>query len=131
MDSIETYQLDVPNGMVSISENIEQPQEEAMAEFSTPISELVQEPDADIVQPMMMGPPIKKETSAPKKRQGSLTPEQMDAVLAGAAAVIAFSKPVQDKIIQMIPAGGLVGTLATALIAAIAFYFLKKFIVKK
>jgi hypothetical protein len=55
----------------------------------------------------------------------------MDAVLAGAAAVIAFSKPVQDKIIQMIPAGGLVGTLATALIAAIAFYFLKKFILKK
>jgi hypothetical protein len=131
MESIETYQLDSPSGMVSINENVEQPQEEPMAEFSTPISELVQEPDADIVQPMMMGPPVKKESSAPKKRQGSLTPEQMDAVFAGVAAVIAFSKPVQDKITQMIPGGGLVGTLATALIAAIAFYFLKKFLAKK
>jgi hypothetical protein len=129
---METYQLDPPNGMVSISENVEQPQEEPMAEFSTPISELMQdEPDAQVVQqPMMM---LGKKESAPpaKKRQGSLTPEQMDAVIAGVAAVIAFSKPVQDKIAQMIPAGGLVGTLATALLAAVAFYFLKQFLVKK
>lgn len=132
MDSVETYQLDPPSGMVSINENVEEPQEEPMAEFSTPISELVNnDPDEQVVQPMMMGPPVKKESSAPKKRQGSLTPEQMDALLAGVAAVLAFSKPVQEKITQMIPAGGIVGSLATALIAAIAFYFLKKFLVKK
>jgi hypothetical protein len=54
---METYQLDPPNGMVSISENVE--------------------------------------------------------------------------IAQMIPAGGPVRTLATALLAAVAFYFLKQFLVKK
>ena len=129
MESIETYQLDPANGMVSISENVEQPQEDPMAEFSTPISELMQEPDADIVQQpspsmLMGGAPSKKE--APKKKS-TLTPEQMDALIAGAAAVIAFSKPLQDKILQMVPAGGLVGTLATALVAAIVFFFLKKF----
>ena len=128
---MDTYQLNPADGMVSISENVEEPQEEPMAEFSTPISELVQEPDQEIVQqPFMAAAVPKKET--PKKKSGSsLTPEQMDAVLAGVAAVLAFSKPVQDKVNQMVPAGGLVLTLATALVAAVAFFFLKKFLVKK
>lgn len=131
MPDMDTYQLNPADGMVSISENVEQPQEDPMAEFSTPISELVQEPDQEIIQqPFMAAAPPKKE-STKKKSGSSLTPEQMDAVIAGVAAILAFSKPVQDKISQMVPAGGLVLTLATALVAAIAFFFLKKFLVKK
>ena len=61
----------------------------------------------------------------------------MDALLAGVAAVIAFCKPVQEKLSGMIPqmlgAGGEtsnVGLLITALVAAIIFYFGRRFVVK-
>ena len=52
----------------------------------------------------------------------------------GIAAVIAFSKPVQSKLSTMIPKfmedGGLslTGMAATALVAAIVFYFARKFL---
>jgi hypothetical protein len=72
--------------------------------------------------------------AAPSKR-GNLTPEQMDALLAGVAAVAAFSKPVQEKLAgfipQMLTAGGEVsniGLLITALVVALIFYFGRRFI---
>ncbi len=148
---MESFQLSNPDGMVNIEtgvasdlggavqiKNVDTPQEEEMAEFSTPISELMQQdPDPQTVQrepPVVVSPMLKTQGSQkPAKKKGSLSPEQMDAVIAGIAAVIAFSKPIQEKLVQMVPGAsqGLTGTLLTALLAAVIFFFGKKFLAKR
>lgn len=129
---METYQLDPVEGMVQI-ENVAQEQETEMADLTTPISELIgEEPDVKVVQQPTLslgggGAPSK---SSSKKRSG-LTPEQMDAIIAGVAAIAAFSKPIQNKIADMIPGDGLTNMLASALVAAIIFFFAKRFLAKR
>ena len=129
---METYQLDPVQGMVQI-ENVAQEQETEMADLTTPISELIgDEPDVKVItqqQPTLSlgggGP-----TKTSKKKSG-LTPEQMDALIAGIAAIAAFSKPVQNKIAEFIPGDGLTTMLASALVAAIVFFFAKRFLAKR
>lgn len=131
--SIETYNLDPVNGMVQI-ENIATQQEE-MADMTTPISELVN--DSQIVQEQsamyLKPPPVSSGGGDQKKKksQGSLTPEQMDAIIAGISAIVAFSKPVQTKLVDMIPGDGLMTMFASALVAAIVFFFAKRFLLKR
>jgi hypothetical protein len=55
----------------------------------------------------------------------------MDAVIAGIAAVVAFSKPIQEKVTQFVPNQGLPAMLLTALIAAVIFFFGKRFLAKR
>ncbi len=105
---------------------------------STPISDLMGPDPTDYMggapsQPMMG----QQQQQAVAPRKGGLTPEQMDALLAGVAAVIAFAKPVQEKLVgfipQMVGAGGetsTMGLLITALVAALIFYFGRRFVVK-
>jgi hypothetical protein len=71
--------------------------------------------------------------TAPKNPFG-LTDEQLNAVIAGLAATVAFSKPVQNKLADLIPkfmsdTGDLsaTGMLATAFFAAVVFYVVTKF----
>jgi hypothetical protein len=68
------------------------------------------------------------------KNPFGLTDEQLNAVIAGLAATVAFSKPVQNKLADLIPkfmsdAGDLsvTGMLATAFFAAVVFYVVTKF----
>jgi hypothetical protein len=68
------------------------------------------------------------------KNPFGLTDDQLNAALAGIAAVAAFSKPVQNKLADLIPkfmsdAGDLsaTGMLATAFIAAVIFFIVHKF----
>ena len=73
-------------------------------------------------------------SAAPKSGNPfGLNDEQFHAAVAGIAAVAAFSKPVQNKLSDMIPqftlsTGDLsmTGMAVTALIAAIAFFVLMK-----
>lgn len=67
--------------------------------------------------------------------KSKLTKEQLHAIVAGAAAVIAFSKPVQSRLSTMVPkflneAGDLsiTGMLVSAVVAAIVFYFANQFL---
>jgi K+-transporting ATPase A subunit len=83
------------------------------------------------ISPGMISVPSTKKTSNPL----GLTDEQFQAAVAGVAAVIAFSKPVQEKLADVIPkflseAGDLTttGMLVTALIAAVLFFFATKFL---
>lgn len=66
------------------------------------------------------------------KNPFGLTDEQMDALLAGAVAVLSTSKVVQDKLSSMFPqlSGESTSMLVTALVAAIIFYFGKRFLAK-
>jgi hypothetical protein len=133
----------VPTGLLRVEKNVEENQ---MAEFSSSIEEMMPGP-GQMMQDEVMGPPrmaqgnrptARSESSGPKKNPFGLTDEQYFAVMAGVAAVIAYSAPVQDKLSTTIPnflneAGkqSLSGMAATALVAAIIFYFVRKFLTDK
>jgi hypothetical protein len=73
-----------------------------------------------------------------KKNPMNLTDDQLEALLAGAVAVIAFSGAAQDKLAGMLPqmldASGVrsnLGLAVTALIAALLFYFIRPMVIKR
>lgn len=135
-----------PTGLLKIEpeKNVDESQ---MADFSTPIEDVMQGPGG-MIQDEVMGPPLpvqgnkktarKTESKGSSKNPFGLTDEQFTAAIAGLAAVIAFSKPVQGKLGSMVPkftgdSGdlSLTGMVVSALVAAIVFYFAKQFLAEK
>jgi len=136
----------VPTGLLKLEKKVDESQ---MADFSTPIEELMQ----NEVQgpPSMMGPSAavqRRHQEEPQERtkKGAsssgnpfgLTDEQFQAALAGLASVIAFSNPVQSRLRTMVPkfvgeSGNvsLTGLAVTAFVAALVFYIIKKYLVDK
>ena len=63
----------------------------------------------------------------------NLTQEQVEALVAGVAAIVVMYKPIQEKIMSMVPQAGDGDTLSTiglalmGIIAAIVFYFGRRF----
>ena len=118
--------------------------ESQMADFSTPLEELMPGPN-QMIQNEMMGPPqqapMVERTSKSKKAPANpfgLTDDQFQAAIAGVAGVIAFSKPVQSRLRTMVPkfvgeSGevSLTGLAVSALIAALLYYLAKKYVVDK
>jgi hypothetical protein len=113
-------------------------------DFSTPIADVVPSADFDMGGPYknpqnqkVVALSLDNAASGEKpvsKNPFGLTDEQLNATIAGIAAVIAFSKPVQNKLADLIPkfmsdTGDLsaTGMLATAFIAAVIFYITHKF----
>jgi hypothetical protein len=119
---------------------------------STPINELMMEPPMMAEEPRMQG--VMPQMTAPQP-QGSyavpqqtqqapesknplnLTDDQLVALIAGAAAALAVSKPVQDKLVTSVPkflneqgSRSMVGLASTGLVAAVVFYFAKGQLVK-
>ena len=73
----------------------------------------------------------------PSKNPMNLTDDQVQALFVGLVAVVAFSRPVQTKMAQLIPQflgtdGGRssVGVGVTGLSAAVLYYFGNRFIVR-
>ena len=121
---------------------------------STPISDLMgqqevfeQPPQMMSSTPMMptqavMAPapapaPAQAPAPAVSKYPGNLTEEQIEALVVAASAVLAFSKPVQERVAGMVPnfldaegSRSMVGMVVTGLIAAIIFYFARRMVVK-
>jgi len=139
----------VPTGLLNIEpeKNLGESQ---MADFSTSIDEIMPGP-GQMMQNEVMGPPLSpmKQGHRLTSRGGGdddgdkkssknpfgLTDEQFAAAIAGVAAVLAFSRPVQGKLSTMVPKflgesgeTTTTGLIATALVAAIIFYFIKKFV---
>ena len=78
-----------------------------------------------------------QKTTVASKNPLNLTDEQMEALLAGIVALLAFSGLAQDKLSSLVPkfmdeAGkrSTVGTLVTALLAAAIFYFGRRFVIR-
>ena len=133
----------VPTGLLRNVEPEKNLDESQMAEFSSSIDDVMPGP-GQMMQDEVQGSPY--EQAAPQKQKkaasgGSsssknpfgLTDEQYYAALAGVAAVIAFSKPVQGKLSTMVPkflgeSGELsmTGMAVSAIIAAIVFYFARQ-----
>ena len=136
----------VPTGLIREEQPPEKNLDESqMAEFSSSIEEVMPGPGQmmqDEVQgsPYEQAPPQKqkvgsKGSSGSSKNPFGLTDEQYYAALAGVAAVIAYSKPVQGKLSTMVPKFlgengemSMTGMAVTALIAAIVFYFARQFL---
>lgn len=135
----------VPTGLLREALQPEKNLDESqMAEFSSSIEEVMPGPGQmmqDEVQgsPYEQAPPQKQRSSksqgAASKNPFGLTDEQWFAALAGVAAVIAYSKPVQGKLSTMVPKFlgdngemSATGMAVTALIAAIVFYFARQFL---
>jgi hypothetical protein len=119
---------------------------------STPIHDIMMEPPMMTDEPRMQG--MMPQMTAPQPQGGymvsepqakkpesknplNLTDDQMIALVAGAAAALAVSKPVQDKLVTSIPkflneqgSRSMVGLASTGLVAAVAFYIVKDYIVK-
>lgn len=115
-------------------------------DFSTPISDVVPSAEFDMgtsgpyknpQNNKVVALSLDNASAGPapsSKNPFGLTDEQLNATIAGIAAVAAFSKPVQNKLADLIPkflsdAGELSGTgmIATAFIAAVIFFILHKF----
>jgi hypothetical protein len=139
----EEVKKTVPTGLLRPEKKVEDDQ---MADFSSPIEEVMPGP-GQMMQNEVMGPPpslmsgnVSVPRSSKKKAAASqnpfgLTDEQFMAAIAGVAAIAAYSSPVQDKLSTMVPkflneAGKqtMTGMIVTALVAAIIFYFAKQFI---
>jgi len=135
----------VPTGLLRDVEPEKNLDESQMAEFSSSIEEVMPGPGQmmqDEVQgsPYEQAPPQKqakssKGSAGSSKNPFGLTDEQWYAALAGVAAVIAYSKPVQGKLSTMVPKFlgdngeiSMTGMAVTALIAAIVFYFARQFL---
>jgi hypothetical protein len=118
---------------------------------STPINDIMMEPPMMMDEPKMQG--MMPQMTAPQPQGGymapqqkaapesknplNLTDDQVIALIAGAAAALAVSKPVQDKLVTSVPkflneqgSRSMVGLASTGLVAAIVFYFVKDYIVK-
>ena len=127
---------------------------------STPLSELMSGPEVFDAAPSSRDPRMNVSPSShtqvnssfvqddtplrkPKKQKTTqyplnLTEEQMDALISGVAAIIAFSSTAQDKLANIVPsafdeAGSrtTMGIIITGIIAAIAYYIVKKFVMPK
>jgi hypothetical protein len=133
----------VPTGLLREEQRPEKNLDESqMAEFSSSIEEVMPGPGQmmqDEVQgsPYEQAPPQKQSKSkgSSSKNPFGLTDEQYYAALAGVAAVIAYSKPVQGKLSTMVPKFlgengemSMTGMAVTALIAAVVFYFARQFL---
>jgi hypothetical protein len=115
--------------------------ESQMAEFSTPLDEVVPQGAGMQMQDMafgsaMAGPPMQQQQQARTEATGrkipfGLTSEQYMAALAGIAAVVATSKPIQERVAQMFPnidAGSASAMAMTALLAALIFFLAHRFL---
>jgi len=131
---------DVPQNVEILSpeKNVD---EDQMADFSSPIDEVIPGP-GQMIQNEIMGPPsmLAPSNQAPKKKAQSgnpfgLTDDQFLALIAGVSAVITFSEPVPGKLSSYVPKffsesgkHSITGMIVSALVAAIVFYFAKQFI---
>lgn len=136
----------VPTGLLKNYQPEKNVDESQMADFSTPIEEVMQNeimgsqmaPSAAVQRRQQHEEPQERKKAAATGNPFGLTDDQFQAALAGAAAVIAFSGPVQSRLRTMVPkfvgeSGdvSLTGLAVTALVAALVFYIIKKYVIER
>ena len=128
----------IPQGLIetSVEKNVGPSQ---MAEFSTSLDEIAPQmmsgPAMAMHQAQQQAPQgvqqAPQTAQGPKKIPFGLTVQQYMALLAGLAAVVSTSRPVQERLNQFFPnvePGSMYAALVTALIAALVFYAAEKFL---
>lgn len=141
----------IPQGLI-MSNNPEKNINKQKEMDSTPISDIYDNdmsmgaPDprlmmkntAMYMQQAVAQPPNEQKPPTSNKNPMNLTDEQLEALFAGVVAVVAFSIPVQLKLSTLIPQylsesgeRTTVGTIASAVLVAVLFYFGKRFVMPK
>ena len=116
------------------------------AQFQSPPPQdprVVQPPVQAVPQPqhMPVAPgqqPADSQKAQPEaKNFMNLTTEQIEALMVGFICVLVFSRPLQEKLVQIVPqylnengSKSAVGLAVTGLIAAVLFFFGRKFLMK-
>lgn len=135
----------IPTGLLEDTQNNGEKNigQNQMAEFSTALDDVVPPGPSMQMQDMAFGsvnagspssiaaPPQAQQQQAGRKIPFGLTPEQYMALLAGLAAVVATSKPVQEKVAQFMPsveAGSVSAMAVTAALAALVFFLAHRFL---
>ncbi len=121
--------------LITQEKKVDEPQ---MMEFSSSIEDLM--PTAPITQDVYTNPSNNRVAglslpnepiSQKKKNSGNpfnLTDDQFNAVIAGAVSVVVFSTLVQTKLAGIVPNfAGMNGNIASAMAAAVLFYFAHRF----
>ena len=123
-------------------EKKESQQQMNMMEFSSSIDDVM--PTSN--DPDTMGPYINPSTGrttglsmpTPEKKSTktsnpfNMTDDQYQAIIAGIVAVLVYSNAIQTKLAGVVPNfPGMNGTVASALLIAIAFFFARRYIMKK
>lgn len=118
--------------LITEEKKVDEPQ---MMEFSSSVSDLVP-PSQDVyTNPTnqrvsglsLPNDPIPQQKGS--KNPFNLTDDQFNAAIAGIIAVIVFSTTFQTKLAGIVPNfGGMNGNIASALAAAVLFYFAHRFI---
>lgn len=123
---------------------------------STPISDIMGSPEVMNSDPMMHGVPQQMMNNMPTQQQVvspppppppppppksknpmNLTDEQMEALIVGVISILVFSRPVQEKLGDFVPnftgedGRTMTGVVVTGLLAAIIYFFARRFIVKQ
>jgi len=156
-----TREAETTTAFVQQEKNLTQQQTGMMD--STPISDLMMEEPGFMDQPqqpmlqqqprmqslqmqaptqggqMMMMPQQQEQAVKPESKNFmNLTDDQLIALVAGVAASIAISKPVQDKLVTSVPnfldnAGSrsMIGLAATGAVAAVVFYMAKSYVISR
>lgn len=91
-------------------------------------------------QMMMQQAPQQQQAVAvapPNKNPMNLTDEQLQALFVGVCAIVAFSRPVQDKLANFVPqfvgengSRSTAGLVVTGLVATLVFYFGQRFVIR-
>ena len=119
---------------------------------STPIADIMMEPmhsqDPRMAEVPQFAPPQVQAQAAqmqmqmpaqamPSKNPMNLTDEQMEALFVGVVAMIAFSKPIQEKLASIIPqfigddgARSSAGLAITGAVAAAIYFFGRRFVIR-
>jgi len=125
-----TITSSIPQGLIEPEKNIDESQ---MAEFSTPLDDVIpQQNEMAFGQPQQVQQQQQAQPQTNlRKIPFGLTMEQYMAVLAGLAAVVATSKPVQERVGQFFPSvetGSMSAMGLTAILAAIVFFLAHRFL---
>lgn len=96
------------------------------------------QPQMMMQQPQAPAQAQAQAAAPPSKNPLNMTDEQVQALFVGVCAVVAFSRPVQDKLANFVPqfvgengSRSTVGLAVTALVAAAVFYFGQRFVIKQ
>lgn len=129
--------------------NIEEKQEEDKMEFSSTIQDVMSSPidaapmSSTGAEQMMMPQMVAAGAVSEKKSASSgyplnLSKAQVEALVAGVAAVAGVSGPIQDKLADMVPNFfndlgklSMTGMAVTVLVVAVIFYFLRQVVVNR
>jgi len=134
--NIQTKQMDsTPISDVMPSAPIDQ--EGLMYAQAAPPSAMQQQQMMQMMQQQMQQHQPKQGGPPPKQNPMGLADDQYQALVAGVCAIIAFSKPVQEKLLstfpQFVAEGGLstTGLLVVGLIVAILYYAAQRFVLNR